>query len=84
MFFLGIYDGTHDAGAVLLNDGRPIFASNEERYTGQKGAGGWPQRTIDEALSHLPKGAECQVAVAGTVNPNPVLRLWRRQAKYGR
>ncbi|MEC8276715.1 MAG: carbamoyltransferase C-terminal domain-containing protein [Myxococcota bacterium] len=79
MYDLGIFDGTHDAGAVLLENGRPIFASNEERYTGQKGAGGWPQFTIEDALNHLPHNAKCRVAFAGRVNPNPILRLWRKQ-----
>ena len=81
MFYLGVFDGTHDAGAVLLKDGQPIFASNEERYTGVKGAGGWPQKSISDALSRLPNNAPCTVAFAGSVNPNPVLRLWRKQQK---
>ena len=36
MFFLGIYDGTHDAGAVLLNDGRPILPATKSDTLGKE------------------------------------------------
>ena len=42
MIVLGIHDGTHDAGAALVVDGRLVAAANEERFTRRKGQGGWP------------------------------------------
>lgn len=83
-YILGIFDGTHDAGAVLLNKGTVVAASNEERYTGQKGAGGWPKNAINDCLSWLPPKATCGVSFAGRVNPNPILRCWRSKQKNWR
>ena len=80
MFFLGVFDGTHDAGAVLLKDGQPIFASNEERYTGVKEGRRLASKKHFRRLKSTAK--QCTMhAFAGSVNPNPVLRLWRKQQK---
>lgn len=76
---LGIYDGTHDAGAALVRGGRLIAACNEERFNRRKGAAGWPELSIRSCLEVAgvaPEQIE-QVAFAGLVNPNPGLRLLR-------
>lgn len=78
---LGVFDGTHDAGAAILHNAKVIAASNEERYSRQKGAGGWPQQAIEYCLSHMPSDQVPAVAFAGSVNPNPILRLWRTKQK---
>ncbi|MCB9764580.1 MAG: hypothetical protein H6739_32700 [Alphaproteobacteria bacterium] len=76
---LGIYDGTHDAGAALVRDGRIIAACNEERFTREKGQAGWPSASIRSCLAVA--GVQPQdvqhVAFAGLVNPNPGLRVLR-------
>lgn len=78
---LGIYDGVHEAGAALVVDGRLVAACSEERFTRNKGQGGWPATAIDQCLAvgGVAPGEVDQVAFAGLVNPNPVLRLWRRR-----
>lgn len=79
MLVLGIHDGTHDAGAALVRDGRLCFAANEERFTRHKGAGGWPTRAIAACFDGTevrPEDIDA-VAFAGLVNPNPVLRALR-------
>ncbi len=72
MVVLGIYDGTHDAGAAVVRDGVVVAASNEERFTRAKGQGGWPAQSIRDCLSRV--GEVDAVAFSGFVNPNPVLR----------
>jgi carbamoyltransferase len=78
---LGIYDGVHDAGAALVVDGRLVAACSEERFTRLKGQGGWPATSIDQCLAvgGVAPGDVDRVAFGGLVNPNPVLRLWRRR-----
>ncbi len=75
MKVLGIYDGTHDAGAAVVQDGVLVAASNEERFTRHKGQGGWPEHAIRDCLERA--GDVDVVAFAGFVNPNPVLRAFR-------
>ena len=78
---VGIYDGVHEAGAALVVDGELVAACSEERFTRSKGQGGWPATAIDQCLAVggvAPEDVD-QVAFAGLVNPNPVLRLWRRR-----
>ena len=43
---LGIFDGTHDAGACLIEDGTVIAACDEERWSRKKGQGGFPLQSI--------------------------------------
>lgn len=74
---LGIHDGTHDAGAALVRDGRLVAACNEERFTRTKGAGGWPTASIAACLDGVSPGSVDAVAFAGLVNPNPALRAVR-------
>ncbi len=77
---LGVFDGTHDAGAALVVDGRLAAACNEERFTRVKGQGGWPRASIAACLDAAGVDARDvgQVAVGGLVNPNPGLRMARR------
>ncbi|MES2643062.1 MAG: carbamoyltransferase C-terminal domain-containing protein [Myxococcota bacterium] len=79
MVVLGIYDGTHDAGAAVVRDGVVVAASSEERYTRNKGQGGWPEHAIHDCLARV--GEVDAVAFSGFVNPNPVLRGFRPAQK---
>lgn len=76
---LGIFDGTHDAGACLLVDGKVIAACDEERWTRKKGQGGFPKESIDWIFKfcNLSWKDIDEIAVAGFINPNPVLRFFR-------
>jgi carbamoyltransferase len=76
MRILGLHDGTHDAGAALVEHGRVVAACNEERFTRRKGQGGWPTASIAACLAYA-TGPVDRVAFAGVVNPNPALRLAR-------
>ncbi len=53
MYILGIWDG-HDSGAALLDDGKIVFATNEERYTKRKLEVKFPYNSI-EACLHFAK-----------------------------
>ncbi len=56
-----------------------MAAANEERFARVKGAGGWPACSIEAVLEGAglrPRDVSA-VAVAGLVNPNPVLRFVR-------
>jgi len=78
---LGIFDGTHDAGACLIEDGVVIAACDEERWTRKKGQGGFPIRSIKWILEYtsLSLSQIDHIAVAGFINPNPVLRIFREK-----
>ncbi|MDE1850434.1 MAG: hypothetical protein KGH54_01410 [Candidatus Micrarchaeota archaeon] len=51
MYVLGLWDG-HDSGAALLEDGKIIFAANEERYTKRKLEIKFPYNSIRAALEY--------------------------------
>jgi carbamoyltransferase len=51
-YILGINCHAHDASAALLEDGRVVFASTEERFSRIKKDRGFPVRTIHTALDH--------------------------------
>ncbi len=51
MYILGLWDG-HDSGAALIADGKILFASNEERYTGRKLEVRFPRNAIKAALDY--------------------------------
>ena len=76
---LGIFDGTHDAGACLVHKGEVIAACDEERWSRKKGQGGFPIQSIQWILEST--GISWtdidQIAFAGIINPNPVLRALR-------
>ena len=48
-FVLGIWDG-HDSGAAILENGRILFAINEERLSRRKLEIGFPRRSIEACL----------------------------------
>ena len=76
---LGVFDGTHDAGACLIEDGTVIAACDEERWSRKKGQGGFPVQSIHWILTStgLNWSRINHVSVAGFINPNPVLRMLR-------
>ena len=51
MYVLGVWDG-HDAGAALVEDGKVVFAANEERFTRRKLEIKFPVHSIAAALKH--------------------------------
>ena len=76
---LGIFDGTHDAGACLIQNGTVIAACDEERWSRKKGQGGFPLQSIqmDSQVNRFTFLSIDHIAVAGFINPNPVLRMLR-------
>ena len=78
---LGIFDGTHDAGACLIKDGTVVAACDEERLTRVKGQGGFPTKSVEWCLQHTKHHWSDidHVSMAGLINPNPGLRLLRKQ-----
>ncbi len=50
-YTLGIWDG-HDAGAALLQDGKILYAANEERFTKRKLEINFPNHAISAAISY--------------------------------
>ena len=81
---IGIFDGTHDAGACIIKDGTVIAACDEERLTRIKSQGGFPKKSVEWCLQHtgLRWSEIDHVAMAGLINPNPGLRLFRKQQKH--
>jgi carbamoyltransferase len=73
---LGVWDG-HDAGAALLQDGRLVFAVNEERLTRRKLEIRFPSRSIAACLAfaNLPPDRIELVAVS-TADPAKTLGRW--------
>jgi carbamoyltransferase len=65
---LAIHDG-HDAGATLLQDGRIVMHSSEERRANSKNARGVPRRSIGAIFerSGVDPGAVDLVALCGTI-----------------
>jgi carbamoyltransferase len=74
---LGIWDG-HDSGAALLQDGRLVFAVNEERLTRRKLEIVFPTRSIAACLAHSKIAPhEIHVVAATTCDPAKTLgRVW--------
>lgn len=78
MMALGISEDLFDAGAALAVDGRLVFAANEERYTREKNAGGFPRHTlaaIREQTGMDPAESDL-VAVAGIRTPPAIVRAF--------
>jgi carbamoyltransferase len=63
-FSLGINCHAHDSSAALLQDGRVIFASTEERFSRIKKDRSFPRLTIQAALDHAGIGFDNLGAVA--------------------
>ena len=76
---LGIFDGTHDAGACLIENGVVIAACDEERWSRRKGQGGFPVQSVHWILEYtgIAWSNIDRIAIAGLINPNPVLRILR-------
>ncbi len=51
MYTLGLWDG-HDSGAALLEDGKIVYAANEERFTKRKLEIEFPYHSIKAALDY--------------------------------
>ncbi len=77
MNILGIWDG-HDSGAALVQDGRLVFAVNEERLTRRKLEIVFPSRSIDVCLAHAAlTPQQIDLVAATTCDPAKTLgRLW--------
>ena len=77
MNILGIWDG-HDSGAALVQDGRLVFAVNEERLTRRKLEIVFPARSIEACLAHAElTPQQIQVVAATTCDPAKTLgRVW--------
>ena len=77
MNVLGIWDG-HDAGAALLQDGRLVFAINEERLTRRKLEIHFPNRSIQACLDFAQLSADrVDIVAASTSDPAKTLgRYW--------
>ena len=68
MIVLGIHDG-HDAGACLVQDGRVLLHSSEERRINVKNAAGVPRESVAVLFRRTgidPKHVD-QVALCGTI-----------------
>jgi len=52
MITLGISE-EHDAGVALVENGKIIFAANEERFNRKKGSGGFPVQALAKAIDYL-------------------------------
>jgi carbamoyltransferase len=74
---LGIWDG-HDSGAALVQDGRLVFAVNEERLTRRKLEIVFPARSIAACLAHAQLAPQqVDVVAATTCDPAKTLgRVW--------
>jgi carbamoyltransferase len=73
---LGIWDG-HDSGAALLQQGRLVFAVNEERLTRRKLEVRFPARSIDACLRYSGlRPDDIDVVAASTFDPAKTLGRW--------
>ena len=52
MIYLGIYAG-HNASAALMQDGKMIFALQEERFTNLKNFYGYPGKSIQRCIEYV-------------------------------
>jgi len=74
---LGIWDG-HDSGAALVQNGRLVFAVNEERLTRRKLEIVFPTRSIDACLASAGlRPDQVHIVAATTCDPAKTLgRVW--------
>ncbi len=68
MLILG-FNSTHDCGAALVEDGRIVFAVEEERLTRRKHQGGFPARSLQACLDARGVDWSAVDAVAHYWNP---------------
>ena len=68
MIYLGIYTG-HNASAALMQNGKIIFALQEERFTNLKNFYGYPSKSIDHCLKFVEnENLTIDVAAFATIN----------------
>jgi carbamoyltransferase len=87
---LGLNAYGHDAAAVLLIDGRPVFAASEERYDRVRHSGAFPRGAIAAALAHAglgPRDVACVAfpwmrGMARVRKALHVLRHWPRSRAF--
>lgn len=90
MIVLGLNAYGHDAAAVLLVDGTPVFAASEERYDRVRHSGAFPRGAIDAALRHAglaPHEVDCVAfpwarGMARWRKALHVLRHWPRSRAF--
>lgn len=73
MNILGLSSWFHDSSAALLLDGDLVSYAEEERFNRQKHTNGYPQQSIDWALSSNKLILDDMDEVAFYVNPNKYL-----------
>jgi len=92
MLTLGINQDLYDCG-VALADGRTVlYAANEERFTREKNAGGWPRHALAALFDHtgIAPAEIGRVAVAGEMTPPlparlfPALQSWASRSRRER
>ena len=86
MIALGISEDLFDAGAALAVDGRLVFAANEERYTREKNAGGFPRHTLEAlwAQTGVDPAQVDVVCMAGIRTPPVLVRVFPRIHDFSR
>jgi carbamoyltransferase len=73
---LGIWDG-HDSGAALLQEGRLLFAVNEERLTRRKLEVRFPTRSVEACLAYAGLAPEqIDLVALSTFDPAKTLGRW--------
>ncbi len=77
MKILGITDTITDSGIAYSENGRLIFALNEERLTRKKTQGGHPKKAIDYFVNNFPQEAKNidRIVVAGILTPTLATRF---------
>lgn len=76
MNVLGIWDG-HDSGAALLQEGRLLFAVNEERLTRRKLEVRFPTRSVEACLAYAGLAPEqIDLVALSTFDPAKTLGRW--------
>lgn len=82
MIILGIHDG-HDSSVALMINGKIVYASQEERFTGLKNDFGFPINGIKDCLNKIKiKPSEIDQVALGSKQLNPVLSRIKRDANF--
>ena len=82
MIILGIHDG-HDSSVALMIDGKIVYASQEERFSGLKTDYGLPIKAIKDCLKSTGiKSSKIDEVALGTKKLNPVLMRLKRNANF--
>ena len=82
MIILGIHDG-HDSSVALMQNGKIIYASQEERFSRLKADYGLPIGAIKDCLNFTKiKNFEIDLVALGSHHLNPVLSHLKRNANF--